>query len=73
MLIFDAVRIWQQDTLPSIMYSCRYPDTPADNTLNTLAGAKCFFTLDLKSGYWQVEVHDDDRDKTTFCTHEGLS
>ena len=49
-----------------------YPIPRIDDTLDTLAGAKWFSTLDLKSGYWQVEVHKDDREKTAFCTHEGL-
>ena len=42
--------------------------------MDTLAGSKLFSTLDLKSGYWQVEVHPDDHDKekTAFCTSEGL-
>ena len=43
-----------------------------DNTLDTLAGAKWFSTLDLISGYWQVEMHPDDREKTAFCTLEGI-
>ena len=43
-----------------------------DNTLDTLAGSTWFTTLDLKSGYWQVEVAAEHRDKTTFCTTEGL-
>jgi hypothetical protein len=30
------------------------------NTLDTLAGANWFSTLDLKSRYWQVDVHLDD-------------
>ena len=37
-----------------------------DDTLDTLAGVKWFSTLDLKSGYWQVEVCKDDREKTAF-------
>ena len=44
-----------------------YPIPRVDDTLDTLAGAKWFSTLDLKSGYWQVEVHKDDREKTAFC------
>ena len=43
-----------------------------DDTLDTLAGAKWFTTLDLLSGYWQVEVEPSDKAKTAFCTPEGL-
>ena len=28
--------------------------------------------LDLASGYWQVEVAPEDREKTAFCTQDGL-
>ena len=43
-----------------------------DDTLDTLAGAKWSSTLDMVSGYWQVEVADEDKDKTAFCTPDGL-
>jgi hypothetical protein len=43
-----------------------------DNTLDTLAGAQCFYTLDLKSGYWQVALHPEDKDETAFPTGQGL-
>ena len=43
-----------------------------DAILATLSGAKWFSTLDLLSGYWQVEVDEADRDKTAFFTTEGL-
>ena len=36
--------------------------------LNTLSGSKWFSTLDLASGYWQVEMNPKDRGKTTFIT-----
>ena len=45
---------------------------PLPRVDDTLAGSKCFSTLDLLSGYWQVEVDPEDREKTAFCTHEGL-
>ena len=49
-----------------------YPLPRVDDTLDTLSGAKWFSTLDLISGYWQVEMSPQDREKTAFCTHEGL-
>ena len=49
-----------------------YPLPCIDMTLDTLAGSSWFSTLDLVSGYWQVEVAEADRDKTVFCTTEGL-
>jgi hypothetical protein len=39
---------------------------------DTLAGAKWFSTLNLKSRYWQVDVHPDDKEKTAFSMGQGL-
>jgi hypothetical protein len=49
-----------------------YPLPRIDDTLDTLAGSCWFSTLDLVSGYWQVEVTEADQEKTAFCTPEGL-
>ena len=49
-----------------------YPIPRVDDTLDTLAGSTWFTTLDLKNGYWQVEVAAEHQDKTAFCTPEGL-
>ena len=49
-----------------------YPLPRVDDTLDTLAGSQLFSTLDLISGYWQVEVKPEDREKTAFITSEGL-
>ena len=49
-----------------------FPIRRADDTLDTLADSCWFTTLDLISGYWQIEAHPNDREKTAFCTPEGL-
>ena len=49
-----------------------YPIPCIDDTLDTLAGSCWFSTLDLISGYWQVELVEQDREKTAFCVPEGL-
>lgn len=36
-----------------------------------MAGSTLFTTLDLVSGYWQVEVEPSDKEKTTFFTSKG--
>ena len=40
--------------------------------LTSLGEAKYFTTLDLKSGYWQIPLDDQDKEKTAFCCHRGL-
>ena len=49
-----------------------YPLPHIDETLDAPAGAKLFTTLDLASGYWQVEMDAADREKTVFTTRHGL-
>jgi len=49
-----------------------YPLPRVDESLDQLVGSKWFSTLDLNSGYWQVELDPIDRQKTAFATRRGL-
>ena len=49
-----------------------HPLPRVDDTLDALAGATWFSTLDFSDGYWQVEVAEEDRQKTAFTTGHGL-
>ena len=49
-----------------------YPLPRIDDTIDALAGVKWFSTLDLKSGYWQVPLDEDAKEKTAFSTGRGL-
>ena len=49
-----------------------YPLPRIDDSSDTLSGSKWFSTLDLQSGYWQVEMVEEDKEKTAFATGIGL-
>jgi hypothetical protein len=48
-----------------------YPLPKLDECIDSLGDAVVFSTLDANSGYWQVSMHPDDRDKITFTCHVG--
>ena len=48
-----------------------HPLPRIDDTLESLHGAQYLTTLDLKSGYWQVPIKEEDKEKTAFCTSSG--
>ncbi|KAK8759172.1 hypothetical protein V5799_003195 [Amblyomma americanum] len=49
-----------------------YPLPRIDGTLDRLCNSKYFSSMDLKSGYWQTEADERDREKTAFITPDGL-
>ena len=55
----------------TVTWKDAYPLPRVDDLLDTLAGSRLFSTLDLISGYWQVEIHARDKEKTAFCTLRG--
>ena len=58
--------------LNNITHKDSYPLPRIDDTIEALAGAEWFSTLDLKSGYWQVPLDDAAKEKTAFSTGSGL-
>lgn len=49
-----------------------YPLPRIDDILDTLGKGRYFTTLDLTSGFWQIEMDPATRDKSAFVTHRGL-
>ncbi|GES83881.1 KRAB-A domain-containing protein [Rhizophagus clarus] len=48
-----------------------YPLPRIDDMLETLSGSQWFSSLDLASGFWQVELDQKDQEKSTFITRFG--
>jgi hypothetical protein len=49
-----------------------FPLPRIDDTLNKLNGAKFFTTLDLESGYWQIELDEASKEITPFIVEDNL-
>lgn len=53
--------------LNSITLNDCQPLPRIDDTLDALSGNKWFSTLDMRSGYWQCDLEESDREKTAFA------
>ena len=49
-----------------------YPLPRIDETLDSLGGNEWFCSIDLQSGYWQIAMTEEDKEKTAFSSHLGL-
>ena len=49
-----------------------YPLPRIDDALDSIAGAKYFSNLDLQSGYHEVAMHPDSKEKTVLISHEAI-
>ena len=49
-----------------------YPLPRIDDILASLDGSKYFTSLDLKSGYWQIAMDEESKEKTAFTCFAGL-
>ena len=52
--------------LNSTLMPYSYPITLQDQYLDSFVGSKYFCSLDLRSGYWNIPLHPDSRDWTSF-------
>ena len=48
-----------------------YPARRCDDAARDIGPSKYFITMDFESGFWQVELHEQSRDKTTFFVPGG--
>ena len=48
-----------------------YPLPRVSACLDALGGSRLFSTLDLRAGFWQTELAEEDADKSAFCSRSG--
>lgn len=49
-----------------------FPLPRISDLLHSVRNSKYFIALDLRAGYWQIKMQEDDINKTAFRTHRGL-
>ena len=57
--------------LNSITIPDRYPIPSINEALSSLRNAKIFSSIDLKSGFFQIDMHENSKEYTAFATHDG--
>ena len=50
----------------------RHPIPTLQELMEDMTGACVFSKLDLRAGYHQIELEEESRSVTNFCTHEGV-
>ncbi|WVZ89338.1 hypothetical protein U9M48_035759 [Paspalum notatum var. saurae] len=58
--------------LNAVTVKNKYPIPHIDIPFDRLAGAKVFSKIDLRSGYYQIKIREEDIPKTAFSTRYGL-
>jgi len=58
--------------LNEILIKDQFPIPHVRDLLDQLKDARVFSHIDLRSGYWQVALAEEDRPKTAFATRSGL-
>ncbi|WVZ89365.1 hypothetical protein U9M48_035783 [Paspalum notatum var. saurae] len=58
--------------LNAVTIKNKYPLPHIDILFDQLAGAKVFSKFDLRSGYYQIKISEEDIPKTAFSTRYGL-
>ena len=58
--------------LNSVTVKDAYPLPLIDECIDSLTGKEWYCGLDMNSGYWQIPIAEEDREKTAFITKYGL-
>ena len=58
--------------LNSVTKLDKFPLPRIDDLIDQLGRSHFFTTLDLASGYWQIRVDEESREKTAFIMQQGL-